>query len=184
MVPDQVFALGLDTEVDEASVLQHAYFKVEGIASSVGIRILPEADKKALQKAGNFPSYEFSKDLPLLMIQPKTPFPENKKVTFVWDAGIKSSASGMARKRQLLLPFASRPLFQATFSCERENAKANCSPFSDMQLHFNSEIPADQAKQIKLVAPNGKEYFAQIDKGASTVGDLTFNATVQGEPKF
>lgn len=179
---DQVFALGLDASVDSASVLKNVHFRVDGVASPIQIRILPEAEKRALAKSNNFPEYKFSSELPMIMVQPVQKFAANKKITLVWGKNIKSQESGMLRQRELLLPFESRALLSASFSCSRENAKADCSPFSVMELNFSAEIPADLARQIKLVAADGTVVNAVLDpdsKGDSTVSRVTFPASVK-----
>lgn len=179
---DQVFALGLDADVDAASVLKNAYFKVEGVASSVQIRILTEAEKRSIMKSEGFPDYMFNKELPLLMVQPVQKFPANKTVTLVWGKNIKSSQSGLTRLSDLSLHYATRPMLSAQFSCVRENAKADCSPFSPMELSFTSEVPADLARQVRLVGADGKVIQAQLapdEKGSSTVVRVTFPATVK-----
>ena len=181
---DQVFVLGLDSEVDEASVLKNVYFKVDGVASNIQIRVLSEAEKRSLMKADNFPEYRFSKDLPIVMITAKQPFPANKKISLVWGAGVKGLVSGLARKNQLVLPYESRALLTAEFTCERENANANCSPFSDMHLSFTAEIPADLAKQIVLRGADGSVIRPEIEKGASTVSGVQFPATVNGNQSY
>ncbi len=182
---DQIFAIGLDADLDQSSVLTNAYFKVEGRASPVQIRVLPEAEKRALMKAENFPGYRFDKELPMMMIQGKERFPANKKVSLVWGAGIKSSQSGLSRHNTLVLPYESRSLLMATFTCNRENAKADCSPFSDMSVAFSSSVPADLARQIRLVnVADGKAIFAEVGKGASAVDQVTFPATIKERQTF
>lgn len=187
VIEDQVFAIGLDAEVDQASLLKNAYFKVDGIASPIQLRILSEAQKLSLMKAENFPAYKFRKDLPLLFVQGAERFPANKKVSLVWGKGIKSAQSGLSRERQLILPFESRSLLTATFTCNRENANAECSPFSDMQLNFSAEIPADLAKRIRLCGSKpgcADGVYAVVSKGASTVSSVTFPATIKEKQTF
>lgn len=184
---DQVFALGLDAAVDTASVLKNAFLRVDGMASPIQIRILSEAEKRSLMKAQNFPDYKFDRELPTLFIQGVQKFPANKKITLVWGKGISSSESGLSRRRDLLLPYESRQLLNASFSCVRENAKAGCSPFSAMELNFSSEIPSDLAKQIRLVGADGKVIYAQLaldEKGSSTVSKVVFPALVKEKQSY
>lgn len=184
IAPDQVFALGLDAEVDADTVLKNAYFKIDGIASNVQLRILSEVEKRKIMTAANFPHWMFSKELPLIMVQAKQTFPDSRRVSLVWGKGIASTASGLSRQRDLILPFASQPLFQANFSCERENAHANCSPFSDMSLSFNADIPASLAKQVRLVGANGQIINPVLKKGDLTVRELVFPASVMEKQSY
>lgn len=185
---DQVFAIGLDAEADEASVLKNLKFKVEGIASPVQVRVLSEAEKRVLMASSGFPSWKFEKGMPLLMVQAKERFAAGKKVSLVWGAGIASRESGLARQRDLILPYAARSLFTAKFECSRENANANCSPFADMTVSFSAPVPADQLKQIELVSLDGKTRIKAViegsDKGESTLTSVKFPATVKEKQSF
>jgi len=182
---DQVFALGLDAAVDAQSLNRFAYFRVEGVASPIQIRVLSPAEVRTIQRAENYPRYMFDKELPLIMLQAREKFPANKKVSLVWDKGIKSQESGLERQRQLVLPFETRPQLSAAFTCERENANADCSPFSQMELKFTENIPAELAKQIRLVGADGKVIPAVIeDKGASYVGRVTFPALINEKGSY
>ncbi len=182
---DQVFTLGLDSEVDTASVLKKAYFKVDGVASPIPVRILSEAEKRTIMKAENFPQGQFDVELPILMIKGSQNFPANAKVSLVWDKGIKSKESGLERQRQLILPYEARAMLSAQFSCVRENARADCSPFAPMTIEFSQDIPAEMAKQIRLVGADGKVIPVIIsEKGNSYVSKVTIPALIKEKQTY
>jgi hypothetical protein len=180
---DQIFALGLDADADEASVLKNVRFKVDGVASPIQVRVLSEAEKRVLMNTSDFPKWQFEKDMPVMMVQAKDRFPANKKVSLVFGAGVKSQESGLARQHDLVLPYETRPMLTANFSCNRENAKADCSPFADMELTFSSPIPADQARLIELVSADGKTHIKAVvepdEKGNGTLSKVSFPATLK-----
>ena len=185
---DQIFTIGLDAEVDEASVVKNLRFKVDGVASSVQAKILSEAEKRAIMEASDFPRWQFDSGMPVIMVQARERFPANKQVSLIWGAGIKSAQGGLARQRELIVPFESRALLSANFSCERENAKADCSPFSDMELTFSAPVPASEAAQAELVSLDGKKRIKAVvsanEKGDSTLTRVTFPATLQERQSF
>lgn len=184
---DQVFALGLDTPTVEDSILKNVKLKVDGLASPLQVRIVSEAEKLRYMKSTDFPEYKFNKDLPVVMVKAAGALPQDKKVSLIWGAGVQAEG-GLARQRDLVIPFETRPLLTANFSCNRENANADCSPFSDMELTFTAPIAMDLAKQIELVSLDGKRHIkAQIDadnKGDSTISQITFPALVQEKQQF
>jgi alpha-2-macroglobulin len=80
-----------------------------------------------------------------------------------------------------------REPFAASFSCERENAQAPCSPISPMQLRFNAPVTVKLAKDITLKG-GGKTYKPELDKegGAddNTVQGVTFKPPFAEEADF
>ncbi len=190
VVEDQVFIIGLDAAVDENSVLRNVRFKVAGIASLTDIRLLPESEKTAIFQANKWLAENF-KGMPTLAIQPTKPFPADKKVSLIWGKGIKSIESGLERQRELVLSYAVRPLLTAQFSCFRENAKADCSPFLPMEVSFSAEIPTELAKQIRLVGvdQSGRKIVipAEInpeEKAEARVSRVTFSPLVKERASY
>lgn len=177
---DQVVVLGFDTQIDLASLKANAYFKVKDMPSRVDISVLGENEMHAVMKSENYPTWIMEGVPYVVMVRPVTKLANGKKIDLVIDAGVKSSASGVARKQALKIPFESRQKLQATFSCTRENAQSGCSPFAPMELVFSEPIKMDQAKEIQLVSADGLTVIkAEIDpsqKGDATIGRLTFPA--------
>lgn len=69
-----------------------------------------------------------------------------------------------------------RAPFAASFSCERENAKAPCTPLRPLTLSFNAPVARKQAEAIKLRGPDGSlsPTFA-ADDHSEEVTTVTFN---------
>jgi alpha-2-macroglobulin len=160
---DQIFILKLDSEATEASILEHVYFAVGGIADRIAVRIVSGSEKAGILKA----AYSYLKELPphQLLIQAKQKFPSDTRITLVWGRGIQSP-SGIATEQDQVLPFVTAKPFRATFHCERENPKAACIPISPMAVQFTASVPASIVKKIVLKGVDGRQWHPAVrDEG-------------------
>ncbi len=154
----QAFVLILDAAVDEATVVNHTSFSVEGIPERIGVSILGARDRAILAE-------RFDRVIdkrPFVIIQARQHFPNGAKVSLVWGQGIKS-ASGIATSEDQALEFKVRPAFEAKVSCERENAKAGCIPLTAIKVFFTADISKELAQHVVLVAPDGTRQQPKID---------------------
>lgn len=99
-------------------------------------------------------------DSPIVVVQCQRPLPNETEIRLVWGAGIES-VSGISTTASQTLPFKTRPVFNATFSCERVNEDAGCIPVLPMSLRFSAPIAAKDAEKIRLVAADGKVVRAE-----------------------
>ena len=155
---EQVFILALDAEAKEDTVLAHASCVVEGITEQIGIRIIKGKDRDDLLKAqGRYFRYGLSRDgagkIPLLVLQCKQRFPTNAKMQLLWGKGIQSLSSVPTSTDQTLT-YRVREPFKATFSCNRENEKADCIPILPFDLYFSSSVAREYAEKIVMKGPN------------------------------
>ncbi|HYQ61526.1 MAG TPA: MG2 domain-containing protein, partial [Desulfatiglandales bacterium] len=158
---EQVFILTLDGEPDEESLLKHVAFSIQGIEDLVGIRIIEGEERERILKE----RYRWMKrpDVPLVLLQCKQRFPAETPVRLIWGRGVRSKTL-IATESDQILPFVTRPKFTASFQCERENPKADCSPLSAMHLRFSAPISRDQAGAIVLRSFDGKTWKPQEDE--------------------
>ncbi|MFO0702161.1 MAG: MG2 domain-containing protein, partial [Nitrospira sp.] len=147
---EQVFVLGIDGEVDQSSVLEHVYFRVDGIESRIGVRMLSGPERAAVLKHVSAPT----KPTSLVVLQARQRFPAEHAVTLVWGHGVRSK-SGVAGEHVQTLPFRTRGAFRATLSCERAKAGAGCLPFSTMTLNLSAPVSVAQAGKIVLKDAQG-----------------------------
>lgn len=147
---EQAFVLQLDAEPDETSVLEHAWFSVEGIQERVGIRLLHGQAREQILKAVGL-----RRARPVVILQATQRFPNAAKVSLVWGKGI-ATQSGVANEQDQTLAFKTRDPFTARFSCEREHRDAGCIPVTPMRIRFSAAVASKQADQIVLVGPNGR----------------------------
>ena len=154
---DQAFVLALDAEAKEESVLQNVYCSVEGIAEKIGISVLKGGDREQILKSvgRHFRfgiSREGAKDFPLVIVQCKQRFPINATMRLVWGKGIES-LSGVKTSADQVLSYKVREPFKATFSCDRENEKADCIPILPFQIYFSNVFPREYAEKIVMRGP-------------------------------
>jgi len=158
---EQVFILTLDAEPTEESLFKHVAFSIQGIEDLVGIRIIEGEERERILKE----RYRWMKrpDVPLILLQCKQRFPAETPVRLIWGKGVMSK-SLIPTESDQILPFATRPKFTASFQCERENPKADCSPLSAMHLRFSAPISRDQARAVVVKSSDGKTWKPQEDE--------------------
>jgi alpha-2-macroglobulin len=175
---EQAFVLILDAEPDQASILEHAGFSVEGMPQAIGVTIMSGPDRETLLK--RFAGLTAKKTV--VILQARQRFPNNTAVTLIWGKGIKSK-TGIATDQDQTISYKTRKPFEAKILCERESAKAGCIPLTPITLSFSAPISADQAKQIALVAPGGARKFAVLsDPGETT--SLAFNGPFKESSQY
>jgi len=107
-----------------------------------GIRVLEGGDREAILKSryagGPRPDN-------LLVIQARQRFPNQARVTLIWGKGVVSQA-GVETGQDQALPFEVRETFTLTFSCLRENPKAQCVPVAPMYLGIQAVIAKSFAR--------------------------------------
>jgi uncharacterized protein YfaS (alpha-2-macroglobulin family) len=173
---DQIFILELDCPATEASVLSNASFSVEGIASRVGVRTVTGAEREEILQSQRYLRYRRIAPEDVLLIQARQRFPAGSIVGLVWGRGI-SSRSGVATEEDQILPFVTRPAFQATFHCQRENAEADCLPITPMRLSFSAPVAWADVRKAVIRGPGGKQWQPEqisTDSQDAYVGDITF----------
>jgi alpha-2-macroglobulin len=168
---NQVFIFSLDTEPEEASVLEKAFFVIEGVREQVGLKLIKGPEKEKLLKALKFKS---SKAFPLVF-QCRQSFPANAQVKIIWGKGLKSK-SGLTNAADQVLAFKTRRPFTARFIGRREKPNAGCIPLLPMQLFFSAPVAWETAKQIRLKSQTGKTWKpkAEEDGGSEYVNRVIF----------
>ena len=178
---EQIFILTLDVEPDEGSVVQHAFFSVEGIQDRIGIRIV-EGNEREQIVASRFRSRR--PQFPLLLIQSKQRFPSDTKVSLVWGKGVMSK-TGVATDQDQVFHFQTRRAFTADFHCERENPRADCIPVTPMTVRFSASIPMDDAKKILLKSADGKSWKPEMaEERESFLSEVSFSGPFPEKMNF
>ena len=155
---DQIFLLALDAEPTENSVLEHAFFAIEGINEQVGITIVKGEDREQVLRAVRGRTQrEDENKLYELVVQCRQRFPNGAKVDLVWGKGIQT-VNGIPTSQDQKLPYRVRQPFTATFSCQRENPKADCIPFLPMSIQFSAPVAWADASRITLAGPDNTVY--------------------------
>jgi len=146
---DQIFILTIDAEAKEESILSNVFCSIEGIKERVGTKIISgEEREKLLRIRGD--RYD---NMPKVVLQCRQRFPNSSKVQLIWGKGV-TSLSGVPTSADQILHFKAREPFTISFTCERENPKANCIPLLPMRLKFSSPISWNIAKNIVMRGAN------------------------------
>jgi len=166
---EQIFILTLDAEPDLRSVLENVSFSVEGIAGSIGIRLIEGKDRDKILAVHRRARHGQRSDAepPMVLIQSKQRFPNHTKVKLVWGKGVKSKA-GIVTTQDQVFTYETRREFIAEFSCSRENPQAGCIPFLPMTLNFTAPVSKEQAGKIILRASGPRTLPASAGKQLNT----------------
>ncbi|HLV01480.1 MAG TPA: MG2 domain-containing protein, partial [Acidobacteriota bacterium] len=158
---EQIFILILDGPVDESSVVQHAFFTVDGLASPVRVELI-DGDARSIIlenqfSANNMPDH-------VVLIQARQRFPALTRVDLVWDSGIRAT-SGITSQQTQTFQFRTRPAFTATVSCRRENPDRDCIPLTPIMVRFSAPISRTDAESIRLEGPPGTFVAPRLTDG-------------------
>lgn len=133
---EQAFVLFVDAEPTLASVLEHVWFSVDSFPERIGARLVEGAERDAIVATLD----ASQRTQPMVIVQARQRFPSGATVILNWGQGI-AGHSGVTTSSTQPFPFEVRKPFTATFSCLRENAKADCIPVSPFRLTFSAAVP-------------------------------------------
>ncbi|TAN40216.1 MAG: alpha-2-macroglobulin [Nitrospirae bacterium] len=176
---DQVFVLALDAEPLIGSIEPHTRCSIEGVHETVGVRVFSGKEKEDILGQPNF---RHLKELPVVVLQCRQHFPNRSRVTLIWGKGIMTQ-SGMKTTEDQKLSFRARSAFRASFSCERENAKANCIPILPMRIAFTAPVSWDTARKIVIRGDN-KVYRPTISPRHQSPEEAEEESALPGTQSF
>ncbi|MFZ6813301.1 alpha-2-macroglobulin family protein [Undibacterium sp. Rencai35W] len=158
---EQAFILYQNGPATSDTLLKHVYCEIEGVHERVPVRFVDATIRADLLKqfAGDFTPEHIS------VVQCQQRFPNDAAVRVVWDKGILTP-NGIPNSQKQAYKFQVRPAFSATFSCQRENANAACTPIQSLGLYFNTPVSRKLAEQISLKTAKGtvKPVFSRDEK--------------------
>ncbi|MEI6000597.1 alpha-2-macroglobulin [Paraburkholderia bengalensis] len=162
---DQAFVLRLNGPATQASVQQNVWCESSGVGNRIPVKNVDAATRTELLKR-----FRLQKEAArVLTLQCQQALPSGTKAQLVYGKGV-TSPSGIANDVERRFDFTVREPFAASFSCERENAKAPCTPLRPLRVQFNAPILRTDADKILLRGPNGdiKPTFPADDKDPQT----------------
>jgi uncharacterized protein YfaS (alpha-2-macroglobulin family) len=157
----QAFVLRLNGPATERSVLANVWCESSALGNRIPIKNVDAATRTALLK-----HFDLQKEASrVLTLQCQQALPSGTKAQLVYGKGV-ASPSGIANDVERRFNYSVRDPFSVSFSCERENAKAPCTPLRPLQLQFNAPIARADAEKIRIKGPDGdiKPRFADDDK--------------------
>ncbi|WP_036005706.1 alpha-2-macroglobulin family protein [Paraburkholderia caribensis] len=162
---DQAFVVRLNGPATDASVRQHVWCESSGLGNRIPVKNVDAATRTELLKR-----FRLQKEAArVLTLQCQQTLPSGAKAQLVYGKGV-ASPSGIANDVERRFDFNVREPFAASFSCERENAKAPCTPLRPLRVQFNAPILRTDAEKIRIKGPNGeiKPGFSPDDKDPQT----------------
>lgn len=161
----QAFVLRLNGPATDASALAHIWCESSALGNRIPVQNVDAATRTALLK-----SFDLQKEAShVLTLQCQQALPSGTKAQLVYGKGV-ASPSGIANDVERRFDFTVRDPFSVEFSCERENAKAPCTPLLPVRLQFNAPISREDAEKIRIEGPDGKikPTFSADDKDPQT----------------
>jgi uncharacterized protein YfaS (alpha-2-macroglobulin family) len=146
---EQVFVLVLNGPAAAASVQAHAWCEISGIGEKVGVKIVDGTDRTELLKRFSLGTSQSRRADNVTMLSCARRLPNGANVALVWGRGI-ATASGVETTVERRLQYAVRPDFTASFTCERENAQAACTPVRPVRVEFTSPVARAIAERFVL----------------------------------
>lgn len=173
----QVFVVKLNGPADERSALASIWCEAAGIGNRI-----PVAPADAPTRAALLDHFHWKKDAArVLTLACAQALPAGAKMQLVYGRGV-ASPSGIANDTERRYDFTVRAPFAASFSCERENAKAPCTPLRPLTLSFNAPVARRAAGEIRLRGPHGAvEPFFKPDDRAEEVTSVQFAAPLPAQ---
>jgi alpha-2-macroglobulin len=172
---EQIFALLLDCQADEASVLKSVFFQVDGIGEKIGVRVIKGKPRTDLLKAMR--SIKETPDYPVLLLQANRRFSNDTKIQLIWGKDVRA-LSGLRNEEDQTLSFSVRPVFRVKVECQRVNAGAPCIPITPVEIVFTSPVAWSKARQVTLEEPGGKKHSPvkrEYEAEQEYVHSATFN---------
>jgi len=148
---NQAFVVRLNGPATDASVREHIWCESSALGNRIPVKNVDAATRTALLKR-----FDLQKQAArVLTLQCQQALPSGTKAQLVYGKGV-ASPSGIANDVERRFDFTVRDPFAASFSCERENAKAPCTPLRPLRLTFNAPIARGDAEKIHMKGPNGE----------------------------
>jgi uncharacterized protein YfaS (alpha-2-macroglobulin family) len=169
---NQTFVMQLNGPATEASALRNVWCESTGLGNRIPVKTIDTADRTALLR-----HFRLEKDSArVLTLACQQTLPAGTKMQLVYGAGV-AGPSGLANDVEKRFDFDVRQPFTASFSCERENAKAPCTPLRPLTVTFSAPIARTDAGKIVLHGPNGTA-APTFDPGNkdNELTDVRFNA--------
>ncbi len=150
---DQIFVLRLSGDADPATLVGNIWCSVQGLGERVPFKLIEGSVRAELFKGLGLTKESAAAPLRTVALQCNRRLSADAKVSLHYGKGIATPAVGstaVANTVEKRFDFQVREPFKASFSCERENAQAACSPIQSMTMRFTSPITKKMALGITL----------------------------------
>ncbi len=164
---EQFFALRLSGPASLASVQAHVWCAMDGLGEKIAVRLLQGAERVALLKAQGWDKDADKNPLTFVTLACQRRLTPSAKLQLVFEKGV-ATPSGVANRVEKRFAFQVREPFEASFSCERENAQSACLPLRPLRLDFNAPVSKKLLQGVRLLSDKDsfKPVFSEADSSA------------------
>lgn len=177
---EQVFLLQLNGAATTQSIRDNVWCVVEGLGERVPVTLVEGEQRTALLRSTGWAEEAAKDPQRFATLQCRRSLAPASRVTLVYGQGV-ATPSGVANRVERRYDYKVREPFNASFTCERENAQAGCLPLKPLELRFNAPVPRALAAQIVLRG-NGKTVTALDSSGQAQADELV--DSIQFAPPF
>ncbi|WP_028213781.1 MG2 domain-containing protein [Paraburkholderia mimosarum] len=148
---NQVFVLKLNGPATADSVREHVWCESGGLGNRIPVRSADAPTRAALLK-----HFRLEKDsASVLTLTCQQTLPSSAKMQLVYGKGVLGP-NGTPNVDERRFDFTVRAPFTASMSCERENAKAPCTPLRPLRIDLSAPITRADAQKFRLQGPKGE----------------------------
>ncbi|MBV1776187.1 alpha-2-macroglobulin [Burkholderiaceae bacterium DAT-1] len=162
------FLISSTTPLDLPSVASHAWCALEGVGERVPMEAISGKDRTEILSALD----KTAEAKQIATLRCKRALPEGTRMSVVIDPGVKSTA-GLVTSQPVRAEYFVKMPFGVTVHCERENARADCTPVAPITLNFTASVNADDVKRIMLIGPDGRKWEAKPNDSEYEYSDHT-----------
>lgn len=157
----QAFVLTLNGPAADASVREHVWCESAGLGNRIPVRSVDAAARAALLKHFRLEKQSAR----VLTLACQQTLPSSAKMQLVYGKGV-AGPHGTPNDTERRYDYTVREPFTANVSCERENAKAPCTPLRPLRVVLSAPVSRADAQRFRLRGPNGEiaPTFAKDDK--------------------
>jgi len=175
---EQVFALLLNGPATAESLQRHGHCQAAGVGERLPLQVITGEVRDAILKAVKLQAQQAR----VVTVRCARPLPNGAKLELVWGKGI-ATPSGVANSTERRLAYDVRKPFSASFTCERENARADCLPIRPLRLEFSSPVPRGIAEKVVLKG-GGDTLKPQLETGRGETNEQLLSWWDRGVQRF
>ncbi|HMM76819.1 MAG TPA: MG2 domain-containing protein [Gammaproteobacteria bacterium] len=101
-------------------------------------------------------------DSAIVALRCRQRLPNAAKMWLDWGPGL-ATVQGLVGTESLAYAFEVRPVFRASFGCERVNRGAQCMPALGMRLSFSAPVARETLAKIAVTDAGGRAYAVSVD---------------------
>ncbi|WP_322102745.1 alpha-2-macroglobulin family protein [Paraburkholderia sp. J41] len=146
----QTFVLILNGPATPDSVRDHVWCESGGLGNRIPVQPVDASARAALLK-----HFDLERDSArVLTLACQQTLPSSAEMQLVYGKGVKGP-NGTPNEAERRFDYHVREPFTASMSCERENAKAPCTPLRPVTISLSAPIARADAEKFRLQGPNG-----------------------------